>query len=323
MLSYFKSLQPSSVLAFIIAFIFIKLPFLFVAVPQIKPVPNFWNALGGLPTDSVFLNILPAQLCLMGQAIWLNYLFIQADYHEGRSMIPALYFTLVTSLIPQFNVLSIYTLITFVLLILFQTLLSITVKEMSRTECFNAGMLGGILCLLNVHFVLFIPFLLLILYAIKPFRFNEYLMFIFGLLFPLYAALVYSYVMDKFINLSMLYLELFKIEFIMHNLLNSINLILTFVLLLFAFISLNGILFSTGFKRKRNVKMLVFFFMGLALIIIFSGNLDETVFSLLFIPLSIFLTLLMLRIRKKRLSEVLNLIFVSVTFITNVIRIFK
>jgi hypothetical protein len=69
--------------------------------------------------------------------------------------------------------------------------------------------------------------------------------------------------------------------------------------------------------------MLAFFFMGLSVVVFFSGNLDEAAFSLLFIPISIFLTLFMLRIRKKKLGEILNAIFVSAIFIVNMIRVLR
>ena len=69
--------------------------------------------------------------------------------------------------------------------------------------------------------------------------------------------------------------------------------------------------------------MLIFHFVGMVLVILLSGHLDETVFALLFIPVSIFLSLFMLRIRKKRLGEILNAIFVIVIFVTNIVRIFK
>ena len=49
----------------------------------------------------------------------------------------------------------------------------------------------------------------------------------------------------------------------------------------------------------------------------------SVVFSYLILPVSIFLTLLMLRIRKKRLGEILNAIFVLVIFVTNIVRIIK
>ena len=324
MLSFFKSQQPITVLTFIFFFICIKIPFAFSgATVTIIDVKNLWGSIGLLLSGNFFLNFIVAQLCLLGQAIWFNYLFHKSDYHEGSSMIPALYFTLVTSLIPEFNVFSIYVILLFLLLMLFQTFLLITVKENTRLECFNAGVLGGILVLINLQFVVLVPFLFLILYAIKPFRINEYLMLLFGILFPVYIAMSVSYVFDLFMSINNFTINLFDFSQLFRSIPNAINFILTGIYLLFSFVSLRGIMYSTGFKRRKNLNMLIFLFIGLVATIMFSGNLDETVFSLLFIPVSIFLTLFMLRIRKKRLGEILNVIFVSVIFVTNIVRLFK
>lgn len=324
MLSYFKSQQPSAVLAFIFIFIVIKLPFLIGGTPiPVITIQNFWGSIGLLLPNGFLLNFMLTQLCLLTQAIWFNYLFHKADYHEGNSMIPALYFTLVTSLIPQFNELSIYLLIGFLLLLLFQTFLLITIKESTKFECFNAGVLSGFLCILNMHFIIFIPFVFLILYAIKPFRFNEYLMLLFGILFPVYLALAISYIGDFFININALSVSFFHVAQLYKNIPDYINLLMTGIYLLFSFVSLRGIMYSTGFKRRKNLNMLIFFFVGMFITIFFSGDLDKTAFSFLFIPVSIFLSLFMLRIRKKRLGEILNAIFVLVILVTNIVRIFK
>jgi energy-converting hydrogenase Eha subunit C len=282
-----------------------------------------WSSIGLLLADSFILNVLLAQVCLLLQAIWFNYLFHKADYHEGSSMIPALYYALVTSLISQFNTFSIYTLLLFILLGLFQVFLLITIKESAKIECFNAGFLAGLLVVFNIHFIVFVPFLFLILYAIKPFRFNEYLMLLFGIIFPIYIAAGISYILNIEINANIFSLANYSVFHFHNNIFNAISFLLTAAYILFSFISLRGIMYSTGFKRRKNLNMLIFFFIGMVITITFSGHLDETVFSILFIPVSTFLTLFMLRIRKKRLGEILNVIFVLVTFITNIVRIFK
>ena len=324
MLSYFKSQQPQTVVVFILTFFVLKIPFLIASAQvPVTGIQYFWGSVGLLLSKSFLLNFILAQLCIFVQAIWFNYLFHEADYHEGSSMIPALYFTLATSLIPQFNELSIYLLIGFVLLLMLQTFLSITVKESTKLECFNTGILGGLLCIINLHFILFIPFLFLILYAIKPFRFNEYLMLFFGILFPVYLALAISYLCDFLININAVSPLLFHFTQLYNNIPDYINLLMTVIYLLFSFISLRGIMYSTGFKRRKNLNMLIFFFVGMVFTILFSGDLDETVFSLLLIPVSIFLSLFMLRIRKKRLGEILNAIFVLTILIVNIVRIFK
>lgn len=324
MLSYFKSQQPATVLAFLLFFIIVKIPFFFADnIVSISDVHNLWNSVGLLLSGNFFLNFLLAQICLFLQAIWFNYLFHKADYHEGNTMIPAIYFALVTSLIPQFNAFSIYVFIVFILLGLVQTFLIITIKENAKLECFNAGFLTGFLVIFNIHFIIFIPFLFLILYAIKPFRFNEYLMLLFGILFPVYMSAGICYILDFPINGNLFSAANYYFFRLHKNIFNTINFILTASYVLFSFVSLRGIMYSTGFKRRKNLNMLIFFFVGMITTIIFSGNLDETVFSLLFIPVSIFLTLFMLRIRKKRLGEILNAIFVIVIFVTNIVRIFK
>ncbi len=324
MLSYFKSQQPPTVLAFIILFIVLKIPFLTIAkIIPVNNVENLWGSIGLLLSNRFLLNFILAQVCLLAQAIWFNYLFHEADYHEGSSMIPALYFSLITGLIPQFNEFSIYLIISFILLLMFQMFLSITVKESTKLECFNVGVLGSILVLINLHFAIFIPFLLLILYSIKPFRLNEYLMLFFGIIFPIYLALAISYIADLYINVDAFSITPFHFAKLNNNILNYINFILTAFYLVFSFISLRGIMYSTSFKRRKNLNMLIFFFVGVVVSIVISGNMDETVFSLLFIPVSIFLSLFMLRIRKKQLGEVLNAIFVLTIIIINIVRIFK
>ena len=324
MLSYFKSQQPTTVLAFVLFFVLVKIPF-FIAgtLVPVEPVQNLWFSVGLLIESSFFVNFILAQICLIIQAIWFNYLFHKADYNETNTMIPAVYFTLVTSLITQFNQFSIYLVIGFILLAVFQTLLTITTKDNARKHSFNLGILGGILVILNAHFLFFLPFLFLMLYAVKPFRINEYLMLFFGLTFPFYFAASISYLMNFDINISEFFISFFRFFRFENDLFNIILFVLTNVYLLMSFVSLRGIMYSTGFKRRKNINMLIFFFIGMIVTILFCDNLDEGFLSLLFIPVSVFLSLFMLRLRNKKWSEIFNVIFVLTIFTVNIVRIFK
>ncbi len=324
MLSYFKSQQPVTVLAFALFFIIVKLPFAFLGhLIPVKEIPSLWGYAGTFAPYAFTTNFLLAQAALLVQAVWFNYLFHKADYCEGSTMVPALYFTMVTSLVPAFNQWNIYLLIGFILLALFHILLTITVKENAKIECFNAGVLGGVLVLINGHFILFVPFLLLMLYALKPFRLNEYLMLLFGIMLPVYFALSASYLFDLLINPSPFYISSFSLFKPKNNILDDINYILVAVYLLFSFVSLRGIMYSTGFKRRKNINMLVLLLLAMTLTVLLSGKLDEAVLSFLFIPTSVFLSIFMLRIRKKRLGEILNAIFVCTICIVNIVRIFR
>lgn len=324
MLNFFKSQKTTTVLGYIFLFILLKIPFI-LSLPStdIAAVQNLWNKTGAILGNFTLINFLIAQICLFTQAIWFNYLFHDADYHQQSTMIPALYFALLTALLPQFNVLSVYTIYNFILLALFHTFLSITGKEKAKQECFNIGILTGVLLIINVHFLLLLPFVFIILYAIKPFRINDFLMATFGFLFPIYLALGISYVVAYPIDFNIFLRSNFYFLRLENNVLQLINLISASVMLLFSFVSLRGIMYSVGFKRRKNIAMLIFLYLGLTATILFSGNLDETALSLLILPIGVFLSLFMLRIRKKQIGEILNAIFVIVIFVTNVIRIFK
>lgn len=324
MLSFFKSRQPITFLGVIILFFILKLPFFaIVGMPDVQPIQNNWFEAGVLFSENFTFNIILAQICIFAQAFWFNYLFHKADYNENRTMVPALYYILLTTLLPVFNVFSVYTLLGFILLSLFHTLLKINTKNTTLLHCFNLGVLGGILFLLNFHFILFIPFLFFIVYTLKPFKAEEYLMLLFGILLPVYFILSFCYLFDISNNIKTISIRNFYFFRFSRNTFFTINLCLTVIYLIFSFINLNGIMYSTGFKRRKNLYLLIFYFIGMGLTVTLSGNYDETILSILFIPVGIFLSLLMLRIRKKRMAEILNAIFVLVTFVTNSIMIFK
>lgn len=322
MLSLLQSKQPTTIALVIILFVVLKLPFAFYPLPYIAPLSSLFGLIGVFLKEHFLFSFILAQVALISQAFWFNILFSYADYHERFSFVPAFYFILVSSLIPEFNFLSIYTIITFILLALFHTALVINLRKSAKLEAFNLGVLGGLLAILDIHFVLLVPFLFLMLYVLKPFRIQEFLLLLFGWLLPFYFYISFAYLFDIHINIvafSFQHFEFFRFE---RKILSNINFILTAILVLFSFISLRGILQSTGFKRKKNVSMLIAFFLGLLLMLIFSGRHAVAISQVLFIPISIFLSLLMLRIRKKKLGEIFNAVYIALILTVNLLRIY-
>lgn len=324
MLSYFKSQQPTAIAFFVLLFWMIKLPFLFQPVPVTLPViHNIWMDAGLLFPDRPALSFFIAQFLLLGEAIWFNYLFHKADFHESNTMLPAVYFTLATSLLPAFNYLNLYHFLMIILFLLFRVLLQINSKETAKAESYNAGFITGLLLLLLPELILFTPFLFMMLYVLKPFRFNEYILLIMGLGTPLYMAAGINYLCDYPQDLSIYWENLFHPFYAERDVLTIILLVLTGLYLLFSFISLRGILFSVGFRRRKNVNMLVFFSLGMAAVVVGSGQLWACVLALLWLPASTFLTLLILRVRRKKAPETLHIAFLLTIFIINIIRIVR
>lgn len=189
-------------------------------------------------------------------------------------------------------------------------------------EAFNMGLLGGILVLLDVHFLFFLPFLFLMLYVLKPFRFKEFMLLLFGWMMPVYFYLAIAYLFDVHINLSAYSLKHFSFFRLDRDVLGSINLIATTLLIMFSFISLRGIMYSTGFKRKKNVSMLIVLIIAMSIILVFSGRHAPDMLQIVFIPAAVLLSLLMLRIRKKKLGEIFNAVYIAIILAVNLLRIF-
>ena len=322
LVSYFKKQQPATILALVIFFLLLKLPFLIKgSFFPVQAVFNLWGNVGIILGGSFYLNFFIAQLFLVVQIVIFNLLFRAAGYHESTGVLPSVYYMLLSSLHPAFNQFTIYTVTVSVLLWMFYVLLQITVKESARIECFNLGFIGGILVSIDTHTIVMLPFLFLMLYALKPFRLEEYLLLFFGILCPFYLVLSIGYIVGW--KASPISLEVFQWFRFDNDSYNKILFAGVGVYLFFSILAMQGINFSAGFKRRKNVNMLAFFFLGITIVVALSGAYGEPALSLLFIPVSIFLTLLMLRIRKIRLAEFLNLIFVIAIFTINILRVIK
>ncbi|MBK9330580.1 MAG: hypothetical protein IPM95_15080 [Sphingobacteriales bacterium] len=324
MISFFKSQQPTTTLAFLLFFLVIRLPFLLSGIsPAVTELESLWGGIGIILPGYPLLNLILAQCCLLLQAIWFNSLFNKADYHEVSSLVPAVYFSMITAAFHQFNLFSVFTIIGFILLAILHMLLIVGAKENNKLESFNLGVLTGIVILLDVHFIFMLPFLLVIFYILSSFRFHHFVLLFFGILFPAYVVVSISYLADiplKFKMSELLDFHLLIPDFDTSSAI-AVGMILSY--LLFSFVSLRGIMFSAGIRRRKNVNMLILFFLGALAVVLSSYRQNSVVFSYLILPVSIFLTLLMLRIRKKRLGEILNAIFVLVIFVTNIVRIIK
>lgn len=322
MLSFFKSQQPVAIVFFIILFGILKLTF-FIGPPDAARamMGGSWMWSAQLFLNLAAISCLMAQACLFMLAAWFNYLFHQADYHESNTMLPAVYFTLVTSTLPVFNYFNEFHLLLFLFLWLFRVLLQINSLESAKAESFNAGFVYGAIILLMPGVVLFLPFLFIILYILKSFRFHEFVLLLLGVITPIYLAAGVGYLLGYTWDPSVYRIGIFYPFDIQLDVFDRIILVLTGLYLIFSFVSLRGILFSVGFKRRKNVNMTIWFFLGMVAVVLGNARLGMPVLALLWLPVSIFLTLLILRVRRKKAPEILHTVFLLTIFIINILRL--
>jgi hypothetical protein len=81
-------------------------------------------------------------------------------------------------------------------------------------------------------------------------------------------------------------------------------------------------MYSTGFKRKKNVSMLIVLIIAMSIILVLSGRHAPDILQIVFIPAAVLLSLLMLRIRNKKLGEIFNAVYIAIILAVNLLRIF-
>lgn len=320
MIQLLKSNNFSTIILFIVVFFCVKLPFLFFYEPNTLPYTFVFDGLPTFQFNSNILNFVAAQLSILAQCFLINYYFQKSDLYSVQYIVPAYIFMLISSIIPNYNFFNYFHIITFIILFIFNLYISIYQETSVKAEAFNIGVLFGIATFIFPNIIVGLPFILIMFYIPKAFNFKEMLLILVGI------AMVWFYIFSVayFLNISIHnpFDFYFYQETYIHrnNIIELIPTILSVLYLLFSFVSLRGIAQATSVKRKKSVNLIVFLLLGMSVTVLLSSRYLFDVLSILFIPLSIYISLLLLRIKKTRLSEALNLIFLLTIFIVHVKR---
>lgn len=308
MLSLFKSQQPNNLLLFLLLMAVMNVPSIFVSHGDTQIL----SVVGSLPR---FLEWTLSFLIIAFQAIWFNYIFTEANYLDQKTLVPAAVWAVLSTFTSGFYSLGEPLFLQFLILAMMHSLVDIRQKEASQVQCFHAGVLNGILIILHPPFVVLIPFMLASLYTLRTFRLRDYFLAFLGVFLALFWAWGIFYITDH---------QLLLIDRSQH--LIGLNLLLAsyfiqgkavFILLLAmggAFMLL-GVLGSAGFKRKKNVTISISMTIGLLATWLISNNTPLGMCYFLIAPMVWLISILMLRIHKKMVAEVLFGIFVLSFFI--------
>lgn len=308
MLSLFKSQQPSNLIFFLLLLVAVRFPLLFIT-------PETTDGLLQLEGVSHGFQWLLTLLIIGFQAIWFNYIFTEAQYTDQKTLVPAAVWAVLSVFHSSYAMVSDAILLQFVVLALMHTLIDIRQQEASQVQCFNAGFLNGILIVVYPVFLIMIPFTLAGLYVLRTFRARDYFLALLGASVPLFWSWSIFYLFEN---------PLMFIERLTHQLGVYTTIPNYFIqgkaifLLLLAIVGLfmlSGLVSSAGFKRKKNVRISLFLTVGLLLTCIFHKSASYSFFYILSAPLTWVIAILMLRIPKNLIAEVLFGIFVLSLFV--------
>lgn len=205
MIALFKQKSPANIVILLIFGLLIKMP-LFLYAKAIEAGPEdgrLYHIILSFLTTEGKSNALScstvAFMLLYGQALLINYLVNEQRMTTRQTFLPAMAYLLVTSLLPDWNYLSAplvaSTLIIWTLIKVFKLYNATAASGV----IFNIGLLIGISSFIYFPSIAFLLCILLALMILRPFRVNEFVLLILGILTPYYFYAVYLFLNDQLV----------------------------------------------------------------------------------------------------------------------------
>ncbi|WP_126970402.1 DUF6427 family protein [Gynurincola endophyticus] len=231
-------------------------------------------------SGSYIFNLLTFILIYI-QALLFNKVINQFKLLGKPSYLPAMSYVLITSLVPSWNEFSAPLLINGLLIWLFYGLAKSFTSNQPRADVYNFGIIAAVITLLYQPAVLFIAFVLIGIFVMRPFRFKEWLICLLGVLTPYYFVAVILFLTDKF-SWSVILPDL---DFHLPVLLKDQKLVISLSLLIFPFLmgafwvqaSLNKMLIQV---RKSWSLLLLMILISITIALLnFENNLSDWVLT--------------------------------------------
>ena len=200
MIALFKQKSPANVAVLLIFGLLLKLP-IFVYPKAIVATNNdgrlYQWLITALPANNSLLFSIISFILLYTQALMLNYMVNEYRMISKQTYLPAMAYMLITSLLPEWNYLSSPMLANTFIICMFIYLFSLYNAARARAQVYNIGLIAGISSYIFFPSTGFVICVLLGLMILKPFRFNEMVLFILGWTTPYYFHGIYLFLTDK------------------------------------------------------------------------------------------------------------------------------
>jgi hypothetical protein len=196
----FKQKSPGNLVILLLFGLLIKLPiFLFPRKAALLDGdgPLYRVVAENLPAEQPVLASLLAFALLYIQALMLTYLTNEYRMMSRQHYLTGMAYLLLTSLMPEWNELSAPLLAATGVIWTFVKLFRLYNLQNARPQVYNIGLIAGITSYVYFPSTLFLLCLLLGLMILKPFRFNEIILFLLGWLTPYYFHSIFLFLNDR------------------------------------------------------------------------------------------------------------------------------
>lgn len=197
MIAIFKQKNPANIMILLVTGVLLKLPMFLhphvtVARPRdgvlfrailhlLEPGAAKWPALHALISFGL----------LFLQAVVLNHFISQQRMMNRPNYFPGMAYMLITSLFPEWNYFTAPLLVNTIFLFVLSALFRTYNQQSAKGTIFNAGMALGLASFIFFPSITFILWILLALMVMRPFRLNEWVLCLVGVITPFYFYAVW------------------------------------------------------------------------------------------------------------------------------------
>jgi hypothetical protein len=222
-------------------------------------------------------------------AVFLTNLFNKNSFIDRNTYITSLIYVAYYSFYHSFYQLDGLAISHTLLILTLFEIFKLQVNVDGKKAVFNAGFFAGLAMTFHPALLLILPFLIIMVLIIRPFIFREFILLLVGFFVPLIYAYAYYWFNNNEINMRLITVSTDFTKLRIDFLVTAFLFIFTVLL---SFLAVNKQSRKTSIRAKRLMRVLLVFSICCialgSLGYIFFGQIER--FSLLFIPLSFFLT---------------------------------
>ena len=254
--------------------------------------------------DHIWYRILSI-LVIFYHVILINRLTEFNNLTYANTLIPGIWYALVLSIVPEIHPLSpVLVGNTFILIAITQLFQTIHRNQRSK-RVFNTGFYVTLAAFFDLSFLYFIPFFIIAANAIILVRVRDIILYILGVMAPLYFLSAYWMVTDQFfsgIQVLGQKFQLFKYDFIYQNY-GIIKVGLYSLLVLFLLLVLNKVVTRTNIFVRNKLTFLFYLMVMAAVAFGFSFHTTLDDLQLLILPVGVLMGLYIVGIRRVQIAE--------------------
>lgn len=286
----------------------------------------FYLNLSGVLTDYSGLRKILTVIIILSEALLLDYMLINNDLIPKNSLLPALFYIILMSFIPEILDFHPVIIINFLYLIILGILFKIYNEPEAYEKIYTAGIIASLATFVDLHAMVIILFFWFVFFVYRIFNWREWLILHLGIITPYLYLFTYYFWTDRLYEMLSIYADFFNsIEFIFPAFKPDIFTyfiygVMAMIILWTTFIFLGGIPDKIIIIRKRYWALIWFFIAGV-IFLVTSRESREYQLTLLAIPITTVISYSFSVMKKLFFAEILLATLLILIFINNYLNI--